>query len=249
MKEKDIRSILAEKLRQFRTKSGLTAKQVGEIVDKSAKTVSGWEHGRGQPDADMLFKLCDVYGIYSINAFYDKDDDGAAPSVSFPTLTKEESALLKDFREVDDHGRRVVLLLLDEELKRAQSMNEKPKQEMIVYNFPAAAGVPMWAEDDSYERHTFTTSQVPIGADFGIRISGDSMEPTIPAGTIVFVRKVPELRNGDIGIFMLDDEAVCKRFTMDQRGIVLQSDNEAYEPLVINGYQRFTVTGKVLGYK
>jgi SOS-response transcriptional repressor LexA len=90
---------------------------------------------------------------------------------------------------------------------------------------------------------------VPRGADFGIRISGDSMEPTIPAGTIVFVRKVSDLRSGDIGIFMVDDEAVCKRFSMDKRGIVLRPDNPAFPEIVIRDYQRFAITGKVLGYK
>jgi len=109
--------------------------------------------------------------------------------------------------------------------------------------------VPLYAEDDSYERVEFSASQVPRGADFGIRISGDSMEPTIPAGTIVFVRKVSDLRSGDIGIFMVDDEAVCKRFSMDKRGIVLRPDNPAFPEIVIRDYQRFAITGKVLGYK
>lgn len=97
--------------------------------------------------------------------------------------------------------------------------------------------------------YSFPAAKVPAGADFGIRISGDSMEPTIPAGTIVFVRKTSELRSGDIGIFMVDDEAVCKRFSMDKRGILLLPDNDAYHPIRINGHQRFSITGKVLGYK
>jgi repressor LexA len=101
----------------------------------------------------------------------------------------------------------------------------------------------------SYERLEFPTSQVPRGADFGIRISGDSMEPTISAGAIVFVRKTAELRPGDIGIFMVDDEAACKRFSMDQRGFVLLSDNPDYPEIIIKDYQRFAIIGKVLGYK
>lgn len=90
---------------------------------------------------------------------------------------------------------------------------------------------------------------MPRGADFGIRIRGDSMEPIIADDTVVFVHKTSELRPGEIGIFMLDDEAACKRFHMDERGFILQSDNKEYNDIVIKDFQRFTIVGKVLGYK
>lgn len=70
MKEQEIRKSLAGKLREFRLQTGLTAKEVGDRIGKSDKTVSGWEHGRGQPDADMLFRLCEIYKIKSIAEFY-----------------------------------------------------------------------------------------------------------------------------------------------------------------------------------
>ncbi|MGI6634455.1 MAG: S24 family peptidase [Christensenellales bacterium] len=76
----------------------------------------------------------------------------------------------------------MVRVVFNEELLRLQEA-ENPVSEsvsMIVYNFPAAAGIPLYAEDDSYERLEFPASSVSAGADFGIRISGDSMEPTIP---------------------------------------------------------------------
>ena len=46
MKEQEIRKQLAGKLREFRLRAGLTAKEVGEKIGKSDKTVSVWEHGR-----------------------------------------------------------------------------------------------------------------------------------------------------------------------------------------------------------
>ena len=93
--------------------------------------------------------------------------------------------------------------------------------DMLVYTFPAAAGIPLSAEDD-YERVEFPCDTVPAGADFGVRIRGDSMQPTIPDDTIVFVRKQPELQNGQIGIFMIDDGALCKRFYRRGGQIILQ---------------------------
>ena len=165
-------------------------------------------------------------------------------------LSTEETDLLRAFRHLDAHGRQVITALLNEEVKRMDDLDAiSENTEMVVYNFPAAAGIPLYVEDDSYERIEFPASKVPRGADFGIRISGDSMEPTIQAGSVVFVRKTAELRPGEIGIFMLDDEAVCKRFSADKNGFVLVSDNEAHDDVSVKGHQRFAIIGKVLGYK
>ena len=120
--------------------------------------------------------------------------------------------------------------------------------DMLVYTFPAAAGIPLSAEDD-YERIEFPCGTVPAGADFGVRIRGDSMQPTIPDDTIVFVRKQPELQNGQIGIFMIDDGALCKRFYRRGGQIILQSDNPKYQDIEVGEYQRLFIVGKVLGYR
>lgn len=104
MKEQEIRKALAGKLREFRTRANLTAKEVGEKLGKSAKTVSGWEHGRGQPDADTLFELCAIYGITNIGEFYSD-----APSVSVPGLTDDEEELIALYRSLNAQTRAMLL--------------------------------------------------------------------------------------------------------------------------------------------
>lgn len=54
-------------------KKGLKATTVGQMINKSGKTVSGWEHGIGQPDIDTLVKLCSIYGISSFSVFQDEE--------------------------------------------------------------------------------------------------------------------------------------------------------------------------------
>ncbi|MBE5807009.1 MAG: helix-turn-helix domain-containing protein [Clostridiales bacterium] len=105
MKEQEIRKALAAKLHDFRIMAGLTAREVGEMIGKSDKTVSGWEHGRGQPDADMLFRLCEIYGINSIAEFY---SEPPKYELSVP-LTEQESELLSLFRSLN-HDAQTTLL-------------------------------------------------------------------------------------------------------------------------------------------
>lgn len=61
-------------------KKGLKATTVGQMINKSGKTVSGWEHGIGQPDIDTLVKLCSIYGISSFSVFQDGEEEADAMS-------------------------------------------------------------------------------------------------------------------------------------------------------------------------
>ena len=119
---------------------------------------------------------------------------------------------------------------------------------MIRYEYPAAAGLPLYAESD-YERIEVPEDEVPCGADFGIRISGDSMEPTIADGSTVWVHKQQNIRDGEIGILMLGDSAVCKRVRLDcnERLAQLISDNIKYAPIEGDDLEDARVVGRVLG--
>lgn len=105
MKEKEIRQALAGRLHAFRLKAGLTAKQVGQMIGKSEKTVSGWEHGRGQPDADILFQLCEIYNIQNISELYYANSD----ALNVPQLLEDESKLLSIYRSLNQKGREMLL--------------------------------------------------------------------------------------------------------------------------------------------
>lgn len=96
------REYMARKLQYLRKRSGLTVNEVGEAVGKSGKTVSAWEVGRGQPDADMLVVLCRLFGA--------KISDFFVPEVSGEhTLNESESSLIKTYRAADDSGKAAIV--------------------------------------------------------------------------------------------------------------------------------------------
>ena len=107
MKEQEIRKSLAGKLRKFRLRAGLTTKEVGDKIGKSDKTVSGWEHGRGQPDADMLFLLCEIYQIESIAEFYSEVPEEKGKNES--ALLPDEEELLRLYRSLNHFARETLL--------------------------------------------------------------------------------------------------------------------------------------------
>lgn len=98
-----IREQLANRLKFFRERAGLTIYEVGDKVGKSGKTISAWEKGRGQPDADMLLALCDLYKIDSIAELY--GETPPAPSC----LSSSEAYLIEAFRNLNDEGQEKVI--------------------------------------------------------------------------------------------------------------------------------------------
>ena len=95
---------------------------------------------------------------------------------------------------------------------------EKAKKVIPLFLSAPAAGLaaPIMGEDyDEYELQDTD----PQGALFAVRVSGNSMEPHFPDGSIVFCNK-DSMRGGDIGVFSVDGESVIKQYYKDPMGIV-----------------------------
>lgn len=83
---------MASTLKDCRKRLGMSVDDVGVAIGKSPKTVSAWEVGRGQPDADTLVSLASLYGV-SVSSFYQPAEGGCAttgaPSFTLKELRKE----------------------------------------------------------------------------------------------------------------------------------------------------------------
>ena len=115
-----------------------------------------------------------------------------------------------------------------------------------MFDIPASAGTGNFLDGDNFTEIE-VGEEVPDNADFGIRISGDSMEPRFVNGQIVWVQKQDTLNSGEIGIFFLDGNAYCKKLQDDEKGLYLISLNSKYEPISITENQTFKIFGKVIG--
>ena len=80
-------------------------------------------------------------------------------------------------------------------------------------------------------------------------IQGDSMEPAIRDGQIAWVDGREELSDGEIGIFMLESGAVCKRLRLGANGraLRLESLNPAYAPIRGKALAGLQARGRVIG--
>ncbi len=79
METKDIKPIIAKNLTSLRKQSGLTQAELASKLNYSDKAVSRWEHGDTLPDINVLYQLCDFYGI-DMNTLVSDDEDSLAPT-------------------------------------------------------------------------------------------------------------------------------------------------------------------------
>ena len=99
------------------------------------------------------------------------------------------------------------------------------------------AGPPLEASEEIIDREEISERMASLGSFYGLRISGDSMEPRIVRGDVVIVRKQDTADDGDIVIAIVNqNDAVCKRLKKYKGGIALVSNNPMYEPMY------FTIT-------
>lgn len=68
----------------------------------------------------------------------------------------------------------------------------------------------------------------------------------ISPGEIVIVHRQQTANNGDIVIAVIDQEATMKRYNPMGNQVVLQSENHAYEPILMDS-RDVQVNGKVIG--
>lgn len=105
-------------LKNLRTKSGLTAEEVGNLIGKSGKTVNGWENGRSQPDAELLLQLCDIYKVNNILDTFIENRQSIKPLVVKDTiLTTHEKEVITSYRSKPEMQQAVDRLLGVEESK------------------------------------------------------------------------------------------------------------------------------------
>lgn len=112
-----------------------------------------------------------------------------------------------------------------------------------LYQLPVSAGLGNWVDEDYAPYINFVTTNSDV--DFAIKISGDSMEPKIPNGSILTVKNTRNISSGKIGVFTLNGEIFCKTY-FKKDSIYLMSINKKYKYIQVHEKDDFYVNGIVL---
>jgi transcriptional regulator with XRE-family HTH domain len=224
---------------ELRREKGISQKELAQKLRKRGmditnQGISKWEKGATQPNASQFLVLCDELGVQDISAVFLGTSEGG-PLVG---LNSEGRRKVNEFAEI---LRASGLYAPAAEVTPIGLLRTLP-----VYDIAAAAGTGKFLDGGDYEL-TGVGVDVPQNAHFGVRISGDSMEPDYHDGQIVWVQQQQTLENGEIGVFVYDGTAYMKRLRDRVGGMRLQSQNMNYPDIVVSEPSLFRVVGKVIG--
>ncbi len=205
------------RMRARREELRLTRAELAEELGVSPSAVSNYENDLSSPKEEVLLRLFDALQV-DPNYLY----HGSFRASEF-TFTHAERELIQKCRTLSPLGRQTVHAMVDalcdfrDELAGESGRTEAEPRVIPLYRCPAAAGYasPVFGEDFDY---LTVDETVPRGAEFAVRIQGDSMEPEIADGSVVYVNRDP-LENGDVGIFCADGDMLCKQYYRDPLGM------------------------------
>ena len=136
-----------EKLKTARTEAGLKQAELAKQLNTTGNTISNWENNVSKPDLDMLSYIC---GALHVNASYLLKAKLPEDEVNI-----KELAMVKKYRDLDSHGKKMVDFTLQEEWERSTAAGAQ------VLNFPDQEPEHLM----SNAAHVRTDIEIPDGVD------------------------------------------------------------------------------------
>lgn len=113
-----------------------------------------------------------------------------------------------------------------------------------------SAGLPIYSEENLIDYIYFATNKLNSDKEeFGLKVSGDSMDKIFQDGDIVVVEKDSIVENGQLGVVMINGyNATVKRirYNGDQVILIPESNNTNHYPQVYGKNDEVKIIGRVV---
>ena len=221
-------------LEQKRKERGLLQAELAELLNEdgiqvSKHAISKWESDKTLPNAHQFLALCKALRIYDVLGEFlgEADELRRGLNARGKERLREYARLLRaseDFCAVTE---------------------PVPLRMLPLYDLAVSAGTGQFLDGENYEM-VECGIEVPEGANFGVRIAGNSMEPKYHDGQTIWVHQQRSLMSGEIGIFLYDGDAYLKKLVAEDGQVRLHSLNPEYQDILISAALPLRVLGKVL---
>ena len=229
---------IGEVIQNRRRELGMSQSELADKLNAAGESITNqavckWEKNLTLPNARQLISLCRVLRIDDIMGEFTGEGIFSGLDAAGRRKALEYTELLR---------RSGMFGAVKEKLREAQS--ERIRR-LPLYSLAVSAGTGQLLDGEDYEM-VEVGAEVAEGANFGVRVAGDSMEPEFHNGQTVWVRQQRSLMTGDIGIFLYDGSAYLKQLVAKKNGMALHSLNPKYDDIVISPELPLRVLGKVV---
>lgn len=217
-----------EKLKARRKELKMTQLDLAKKLDISIPAVSYWERGIKKPTEDNMKLLEQILEV--------------------PKGYFTEIEIIRLYNVLSPNGKEQVVsyardLVEEEQNKKVLSITE-PRYEYRVYEeMSAGIGATIYGEKE-YDTVYYNEE---LGHDFASWVSGDSMEPKYPNGSVALIRETGFDYNGAVYAVVWNEQTYIKRVYLEEDGLRLVSINKKYKDKFAPYDDDPRIVGKIVG--
>lgn len=235
---------IGSRIKDARINKEMTQEDLASKLGVTKGAIANYENGVSIPKSEVLLKL---FVILECDPNYIYQDEIKALENTF-TTTISEQKMIEKYRNLDRYGVETVNSVLDIEYQRVKEeiMKEEsyPMIPKILYGCSPSAGIGNYLPDDIDESSIMVPDTPKTRkADYVLKVDGKSMEPEYMDGDLVLVKKQDQVDIGEVGIYLVDGEALIKEA---QNGY-LHSLNPEFGNIELNENSEVHCMGKVIG--
>lgn len=213
---------IKDRIVSLRNEKNITQSQLAEELNISPSAIGMYEQGRRKPSYELLEEICDYFNVdmdYLMGRSDIKNRYQAGLKYDWEDKKEEKSNFNIDAINTD-----YMMVPLYESISAGYGASNSEFIEMI----------PVFGLKKNGTEY------------FAVKVKGDSMEPKIPNGSTIIIKKDIAIENGEIGAFSLNEENFVKQKKTVKDRLILHSFNLAYDDKLVGEFDDFKEYGKVV---
>ncbi len=252
-----------DRIKKIKSEKKITNDRLSEMTEIPLGTLSKILAGiSDSPKLSNIVAIC-----AALECSVDYILTGIPENTNNYTLNEKEIDLIEDYRKLDAHSRELVSMVVSKESERETSVynNERfsahsqrgaiirgnamksavglSRRSISLYDLPVSAGTGVYLFESEATTINIPDNHETAGADYALRIKGNSMEPKYRDGDVLLVEECDSVEYGELGIFTLDGEGYFKKFGGDR----LISLNPDYSDILLENFEEIACCGRVVG--
>ncbi|HHQ7202132.1 TPA: S24 family peptidase [Staphylococcus aureus] len=240
---------IGEGLKKLRKNKNMTMEQLAtdlnnkypDLMKLTKGKISKWENEKEEPRLSTAKILAEYFNV-KINDLYSESN----------TTYKDDNDITSIYNKLTPPRQENVLNYANSQLDEQNSKGDnvvdinsyKQDKTPVNVNGCVSAGVGERLHDEALFTEMVKAPVPPH--DLALKVNGDSMEPMFKDGEIIFVEKTHNIKNGQIGIFIIEEEAYVKKVFVEDDRLTLVSLNKEYRDLHFYRNESVRLVGKVI---
>ena len=232
----DLKKYIGNQIKTFRKSAGFTQDELAKRLNTTKQTISRYEKGDRKANQDMLFELCDIFGV-SIDDFFPSQNETLQSPTTSPIQTIYDQLAPPRQGKVLTYAERQLKEQRNEEETKINEVSEVISlyQVEVVSETAAACGFNYGFGYDDIDRENIEVDEQPPRHDIATKVSGDSMQPDYQDGDILYlVDKGLTTYNGDLAVIAYGDRSYFKKIYTENGRLRLVSFNDKYEDIILD---------------